>query len=645
MNLFTRAQLTREEPDLELLCSHPVQRCTRLHPITGRRCDSDEGHAWGCGYYEPRLAADARRPYGGRVPFDLDPGEAYHAAPSAEEQAAALLQVEQLQADYRTAVARADAIAEADLATLREVCTQKGGDQGADPQLQLQPEGDDDQELDEELDGELQLQPEELAWDLATPPQFSAQDRERFTRSTEEALAERFGEPVPTRAEAIARAQAQALPNPMAWTRCDSCLEGARFQDLRAACDGSASLCPACWTDEDCREEELRCVEELAFTGKPWSATVEDVHCERRGAGWVAWRLPAVPFALVPSDDQELAAKPSREAYRVKLRTRKAQAAAPRTPEPDELDEDQELDEDPELELDEDQELELDEDQELRPEDLLADPRETQRRVSAELAELPLPELPQNPRRQVETLVLIACGQRKAATARPARELYTGPLTSARVAWAENTGLPWAILSGKHGPLDPGQLVEPYDVHLAKLHKEERETWGTLAWNRLSSHWGRPRRVLVHAGAAYVEALRPHLERCNVELDWLSEGKQIGEQLAQLHSLLRPAADQELQPEELDDQELDDQELADPELQPEGLDLFADFNEWLAIRAEDQAERDAIRWAQLDLAGVPFPGRLKDCPTCGSNCYRQTPNLSALWCASCHPGGIDEDAA
>lgn len=61
-------------------------------------------------------------------------------------------------------------------------------------------------------------------------------------------------------------------------------------------------------------------------------------------------------------------------------------------------------------------------------------------------------------------MILVACGSAKAMAPTPPRDLYVGSVFVAASAWAESTGEPWAIVSAKHGALDPyGPPLEPYD--------------------------------------------------------------------------------------------------------------------------------------------------------------------------------------
>ena len=63
---------------------------------------------------------------------------------------------------------------------------------------------------------------------------------------------------------------------------------------------------------------------------------------------------------------------------------------------------------------------------------------------------------------------LISCGARKLPHPAPARDLYTGSLFRAARAYAEASGIPWAILSARHGLVMPSTVIEPYDCRLSQ---------------------------------------------------------------------------------------------------------------------------------------------------------------------------------
>jgi len=124
--------------------------------------------------------------------------------------------------------------------------------------------------------------------------------------------------------------------------------------------------------------------------------------------------------------------------------------------------------------------------------------------------------------------IVLGCVKTKRGSRLPARELYASPLWNKRRAFAEQSGRPWLILSAKHGLLEPGTKVDPYDVTIPGLSKAARRELVELV-RRQSSSLLRPDAVLeVHAGAPYVSVLRD----AGLRTEHPMRGKQIGQQLA-----------------------------------------------------------------------------------------------------------------
>ena len=131
-------------------------------------------------------------------------------------------------------------------------------------------------------------------------------------------------------------------------------------------------------------------------------------------------------------------------------------------------------------------------------------------------------------------IVLVGCVKTKADHASPARDLYRSPMFDRRRRYAEATGRPWYILSAEHGLLDPGSLVEPYDVYLADESDDYRRAWGEWVAARLTRLFGslHGHRIEVHASAAYVEAIESPLRRSGAVVISPLAGLRQGEQLS-----------------------------------------------------------------------------------------------------------------
>ena len=122
----------------------------------------------------------------------------------------------------------------------------------------------------------------------------------------------------------------------------------------------------------------------------------------------------------------------------------------------------------------------------------------------------------------------------KAPEASPARDLYLSPLFERRRRYAESSGQPWYILSAEHGLLDPGSIIEPYDVYLADQTADYRQAWGEWVAAKLARVRGSIDGLVieVHAGTAYVDAIEEPLRRRGAVLLTPLAGLRRGEQLA-----------------------------------------------------------------------------------------------------------------
>ena len=82
-----------------------------------------------------------------------------------------------------------------------------------------------------------------------------------------------------------------------------------------------------------------------------------------------------------------------------------------------------------------------------------------------ELERLPTPSGAWRPELR---LLVVGCGAAKRSSACAAQDLYTGPLTRDAIGYAQATGLPWCVVSGRHGLLWPSLVVEPYEQRIPR---------------------------------------------------------------------------------------------------------------------------------------------------------------------------------
>lgn len=103
----------------------------------------------------------------------------------------------------------------------------------------------------------------------------------------------------------------------------------------------------------------------------------------------------------------------------------------------------------------------------------------------------------------MKPIVLVACCGQKRDFACPAKDLYVSDLFVKSRAYAERFGSAWAILSAKHGIVDPDAIIEPYDETLADMGKLRRLDWDWKVGHAFNALYGRGAPVTVLAGEHY----------------------------------------------------------------------------------------------------------------------------------------------
>ena len=130
-------------------------------------------------------------------------------------------------------------------------------------------------------------------------------------------------------------------------------------------------------------------------------------------------------------------------------------------------------------------------------------------------------------------VILIGCVKSKLPGAAAARELYTGTLFSKRRAYAEAAGVPWFVLSSRWGVVAPDEQIAPYDLYMGDTSRAYRRAWGEFAVAQLDRVYPvAGLRVEVHAGDAYVDAIRQPLERAGATVVDAVDARSFGETLA-----------------------------------------------------------------------------------------------------------------
>jgi len=106
---------------------------------------------------------------------------------------------------------------------------------------------------------------------------------------------------------------------------------------------------------------------------------------------------------------------------------------------------------------------------------------------------------------------LISCGKHKQISAAPAAQLYTSPRFRLAVDLPQRLNLPFSLLSAKHGLLEADTVIEPYDVSLTSLSRDERRVWAEGALTALLKNHSKVERYVILADDDYRNDLAPLL--------------------------------------------------------------------------------------------------------------------------------------
>ena len=131
-------------------------------------------------------------------------------------------------------------------------------------------------------------------------------------------------------------------------------------------------------------------------------------------------------------------------------------------------------------------------------------------------------------------IVLITCVKTKRRKPCAAKDLYVSPLFLKQRAYAEESGVPWFILSAEHGLVVPDEWLSPYERYLPDTPAAFRSAWGLWVAARLQLLAGPLDGCVIeaHAGSAYIDAIRPYLEANGAKLIDTLHGLSMGARLA-----------------------------------------------------------------------------------------------------------------
>jgi len=129
----------------------------------------------------------------------------------------------------------------------------------------------------------------------------------------------------------------------------------------------------------------------------------------------------------------------------------------------------------------------------------------------------------------MKRIVLIACGKRKRPYRSRADGLYIGTLFKLSLQYARTLNPDMIfILSAKHGLLDLGREIEPYESTLNNMPTAEIRAWSADVVTRLRQHADLHHDHFIFlAGERYRRFIIPHLRSYEIPLRGLGIGKQL----------------------------------------------------------------------------------------------------------------------
>ena len=130
-----------------------------------------------------------------------------------------------------------------------------------------------------------------------------------------------------------------------------------------------------------------------------------------------------------------------------------------------------------------------------------------------------------------DAVALVSCVKSKRSIPMPARDLYCSPLFTGARAVVEASGVPWFILSARHGLVHPMEVIAPYEQTLNRMGVAERKAWSSIVLEQLHQELHGHRHVVFFAGLRYreflVDPLRAHGYEVVVPMQGLSQGRQL----------------------------------------------------------------------------------------------------------------------
>jgi hypothetical protein len=118
------------------------------------------------------------------------------------------------------------------------------------------------------------------------------------------------------------------------------------------------------------------------------------------------------------------------------------------------------------------------------------------------------------------SVILVGGGNAQLSEPAAVRDLFTSPLFVRRRARAEASGVPWFVVSGRWGLLDPGEVLAPYSFSFAQQPDGYRRAWGRFVAEQLCAAGpiGRGDVVEICAGGNYAAALAAPIQYLGAQI-------------------------------------------------------------------------------------------------------------------------------
>ena len=135
-------------------------------------------------------------------------------------------------------------------------------------------------------------------------------------------------------------------------------------------------------------------------------------------------------------------------------------------------------------------------------------------------------------------IVLLSCTKSKLDKPSPAKDMYSpSPMFQKTKVYGEALKPDrMFILSAKYGLLPMDKQIEPYDLTLKTMKKEEKDKWGETVKQQMGQAGINPQsdKFVFLTGSEYMKPLEKFIPAENIEKPM--EGKRMGERLSWLNS-------------------------------------------------------------------------------------------------------------